>query len=128
MAAKTKTRRPKKPAATKVAMQSVRDYRWCAARLKALADPDRLRIVNCLLRDAMHVSQIAVELGYGIVKASHHLGVLRRAEVVRTQKRGKFIIYSLHPDIAAAGVNAGGAKTLDLGCCRLDLLQSKTPH
>ncbi len=106
-------------------MQSTRDYRWCAARLKALADPDRLQIVNCLLRDPKHVSQLAQELGFGIVKASHHLGVLRRANVLRAEKRGKFITYSLHPEIAAAGRTVDGAKTLDLGCCRLDLLQPR---
>ena len=38
------------PAQLKLAMQSESDYEWCAARLKALADPDRLRIVNLLLQ------------------------------------------------------------------------------
>ena len=45
---------PKKPTQEarrlKVAMQTESDYESCAARLKALADPDRLQIVNCLLR------------------------------------------------------------------------------
>jgi hypothetical protein len=57
-----------------------------------------------------------------IVNVSHHLQVLRRANVLQTQKRGKFVIYSVHPDIAC-GANARNMKSLDLGCCRFEILQ-----
>src|SRR5262249_36637920 len=106
-----------------LAMTSDSDFTACAERLKALADPDRLRIVNILLRGPKNVSELASELNVGMVKVSHHLRVLRYAEVVQTQKQGKFGIYSLHPDIAAGTKEPGGLRTLDLGCCRLDLLQ-----
>ena len=109
----------------KLAMQSEGDYQSCASRLKALADPDRLRIVNSLLRGENNVSELAQQLGMGMVKVSHHLGVLRSANVVQTHKEGKFVIYALHPDIARAGKGPSGMKTLDLGCCRLDLAQPK---
>ena len=66
----------------KLAMRSENDYQKCAARLKALADPDRLRIVNCLLCGPKNVSELADEMSVGIVKVSHHLRVLRYAEVV----------------------------------------------
>jgi DNA-binding transcriptional ArsR family regulator len=106
----------------KLAMQSESDYEWCAARLKALADPDRLRIVNLLLRGPKNVSELAAEMDTAIVNVSHHLQVLRRANVLQTQKRGKFVIYSVHPDIAC-GANARNMKSIDLGCCRLEILQ-----
>lgn len=96
------------------------DYQDCAARLKALADPERLRIVSCLMAGPKNVSQLADELDDEVVKVSHHLGVLRHARVVRTHKQGKFVVYSLDPQIAGHEA-VGDIKTLDLGCCRLDL-------
>jgi DNA-binding transcriptional ArsR family regulator len=113
---------PPELAQLKLAMQSQSDYEWCAARLKALADPDRLRIVNLLLHGPKNVSELAVEIDTAIVNVSHHLQVLRRANVLQTQKRGKFVIYSVHPDIAC-GANARNMKSLDLGCCRFEILQ-----
>ena len=105
----------------KVVMRTENDYQQCATRLKALADPDRLRIVNCLFRGPKNVSELANELGEELVKISHHLGVLRHANVVETEKQGKFVVYRLDPEIAASSETGSNVKTLDLGCCRLDL-------
>lgn len=102
-----------------VVMRTEDDFERCAARLKALADPDRLRIVNCLFAGPKNVSELASELGEELVKISHHLGVLRHANVVQTQKNGKFVVYRLDPEIARQA--GGDIKTLDLGCCRLEL-------
>jgi DNA-binding transcriptional ArsR family regulator len=115
---KKRPRKPKLPTLEKT-MQTAGDYQDCAARLKALADPERLRIVSCLMSGPKNVSQLAHELDDEVVKVSHHLGVLRHARVVRAEKQGKFVIYRLDP--AIAGREAAGIKTLDLGCCRLDL-------
>ena len=104
-------------------MVELKDFESCAARLKALADPERLRIVQILFHGPKHVGEIAQELQDEIVNVSHHLGVLRHASVVQTEKRGKFVVYSLDPAIAAAGLQ-GEAKTLNLGCCRLNLNKS----
>jgi DNA-binding transcriptional ArsR family regulator len=106
----------------KLAMESASDYRWCAARLKALADPDRLRIVNVLLHGPKNVSELAEELNTTIVNVSHHLQVLRRAKVLETQKRGRFVIYSVPAEIAGSP-NARNMKSIDLGCCRFEILQ-----
>jgi DNA-binding transcriptional ArsR family regulator len=107
----------------KIAMQTESDYQSCASRLKALADPDRLQIVNSLLRNDKSVSALADELDMPIDKVSHHLGVLRAADLVQTQKQGKFVIYSLPPEVVAGSVSANGSMTIDLGCCQLDLVQ-----
>lgn len=88
----------------------------CARYLKALADPDRLKIVQCLQTGPKVVSDIAHLLDKELANVSHHLGVLRHAGLVRDEKSGKFVIYSLHPDICS-----GENTSLDLGCCRLDL-------
>ena len=104
-------------------MRRESDYVDCASRLKALADPDRLQIVTRLLADEKSVSSLAGELGMAIDKVSHHLGVLRAANLVRTKRQGKFVIYSLAPDVVANQLSADGANRIDLGCCQLDLVQ-----
>ncbi|QDU73230.1 HTH-type transcriptional regulator NmtR [Bremerella volcania] len=104
-------------------MKKKREYELCAGRLKALADPDRLRIVEHLFSGPMNVSQLSEALGEEIVKVSHHLGVLRHADVVQTEKQGRFVIYSLHPDVAAVGKDESMAQVrrIDFGCCSFDL-------
>lgn len=90
----------------------------CAGRLKALADAERLKIVQCLQTGPRSVSELSALLGGELANISHHLGVLRHAGLVQSRRQGKFVIYSLHPDVFRPG-QAGG--TLDLGCCRLEL-------
>ena len=109
----------RKSSPLKVVMRTESDYEWCATRLKALADPDRLQLVSCLLAGPKNVSELATELGAEMVKVSHHLGVLRHAGVVETERNGKFVIYRLAPEIASE--TRGELKTLDFGCCRLEL-------
>jgi ArsR family transcriptional regulator len=93
----------------------------CARRLKALADPDRLKIIQLLQGGPKNVSELTKLLGADIANVSHHLGVLRHAGLVRDEKQGKFVIYSLHPDFFRPGEPGRSADVIDLGCCRLEL-------
>ncbi len=124
---------PPKPVADKqlsvrTPMQTEADFQACAGRLKALADPDRLRIVNILLERDESVSGLAEQLGMPIDKVSHHLGVLRAARLVQTRKQGKFVIYSVPADVSLGKSNGKEATTIDLGCCQLDLVQPELPR
>jgi DNA-binding transcriptional ArsR family regulator len=91
----------------------------CAAKLKALGEPMRLRIVDLLRDGEQTVSQIAESLGEEIVNVSHHLGILFQAELVEKSKHGRFVVYRLHPEVAAE--NGRGKQHLDFGCCRLEV-------
>ena len=93
----------------------------CARFLKALADPDRLRIVQCLQAGPKNVSEIAAQLGVELANVSHHLGVLRHAGLVQDEKQGKFVVYALDPEIYRRQKKGAGLDMLDLGCCRLEL-------
>ena len=86
----------------------------CAERLKALADADRLRIVQLLRGGPQNVSQITAALNLTIAMASHHLQILKHGGIVATEKRGRFVIYQIHPEVLAKS-------SLDLGCCKLVL-------
>ena len=93
----------------------------CARRLKALADPERLKIIQCLQGGPKSVSALSDLLGADIANVSHHLGVLRHAGLVRDEKQGKFVVYSLHPDIFRPKDRRRPLHVLDFGCCRLEL-------
>ena len=91
----------------------------CAERLKALADPDRLRIVQTLRGGPKNVGQIAADLDAEIANVSHHLQILKREAIVETEKQGRFVLYRLHPDVFEA--TRSSSDCLDLGCCKLEL-------
>jgi len=91
----------------------------CAERLKALADADRLRIVQALRGGPKNVSKISADLGQEIANVSHHLQILKRERIVETEKQGRFVVYRLHPEVFAT--TRSSPDCLDLGCCKLEL-------
>ncbi|MEX2185947.1 MAG: metalloregulator ArsR/SmtB family transcription factor [Pirellulales bacterium] len=93
----------------------------CSRRLKALADSDRLRIVQCLQQGELSVGDVALALDAEIANVSHHLGVLRNAALVQDRREGKYVYYSLHPDVFRSSGRAKRPAVLDLGCCKLEL-------
>ncbi|HVA51274.1 MAG TPA: metalloregulator ArsR/SmtB family transcription factor [Pirellulales bacterium] len=93
----------------------------CARVLRAMADRERLKIVQCLRDGPKNVSDIAETLGAEVVNVSHHLGVLRQAGVVLDRRQGRFIVYQLHPDVFHPARKPGQPEHLDFGCCRLEI-------
>lgn len=104
-----------------MSMSTPKDFETCAAKLKSIADPERLRIVQQLFEGEMNVSELCEALGDEIVKVSHHLSVLRHAGMVCTEKRGRYVIYSLCPELARYRESDGTGRRLNFGCCCLDL-------
>jgi len=92
----------------------------CARSLKALADAERLKLVQCLQERPHTVGELAERVQSNMANVSHHLGVLRHAGLVRDEKQGKFVVYSLEPSIFRGG-EGKALDVVDLGCCRLDL-------
>ena len=93
----------------------------CAALLQALAEPSRIRIVDCLRTGAKHVTELAELLGAEIVNVSHHLGVLRNARMVLAVKQGRFVTYALAPEYFSLG--AAGDTLVALGWCTVRIPQ-----
>jgi ArsR family transcriptional regulator len=87
----------------------------CARLLRAVADPERLRIIQCLRGGPKNVSELSAQLEAEIVNVSHHLGVLRQAELVHDEKVGRFVIYRLNPEMFHT------TDCLDFGCCRIEM-------
>lgn len=98
------------------------DPKRCADVLAALAAPERLRIVRLLADGERNVSQIIDALKIPPLNISHHLTVLKHANLIRGEKRGRFVVYSLGPRVLDEVIAAGVPKdALDLGCCQLVL-------
>jgi DNA-binding transcriptional ArsR family regulator len=93
----------------------------CAEQLKALSEPLRLRIVSALRAGPKSVSELSESLQVELVTVSHHLQILRNAKIVKTERKGRFILYSLHEDVFQESGSSGNREHLDLGCCRLEI-------
>jgi ArsR family transcriptional regulator len=102
-------------------MDDALESKRCANLLRAVADPDRLRIIQCLRGGAKNVSEVAGLLGAEIVNVSHHLGVLRQAGLVLDDKQGRFVYYRLNPQFFQPTPATDATDYLNLGCCRIEL-------
>ncbi len=67
-------------------------------RLLAVAEPTRLRILNCLAAAPLFVSDLQAVLDLPQPTVSRHLQVLRRAELVRDTPVAQFVLYRLRRD------------------------------
>jgi len=69
-----------------------------ATLLMTIAEPTRLRIVNCLAAAPLFVSDLQAILELPQPTVSRHLTVLRHADVVRDTPIGQFVLYRLRRD------------------------------
>ena len=82
---------------------------------KAMADDTRQKIMNLLCCQWLCVSDVVEKLGdVTQPTVSHHLAILREADLVHTRRDGKQIFYSLNQDAVAI-------------CCGI-LMQSFAPE
>src|ERR1700722_19724284 len=96
-------------------MKSNRTSEVCATKLAGLADPTRLAIVEVLLAGPREGKEIHPRGGVPHNLVSHHLLVLRDAELVTSCREGKGVTYAL-----AHGVEMGPSRNaINLGCCSL---------
>ena len=84
-----------------------------ALRLKALADPARLRLMSLLLtQDEVCTCDLAPTVGLTEATVSHHLGQLRKAGLVIGERRGMNVFYRARRESLGALV-----RVLDPDCC-----------
>ena len=66
---------------------------------KALNDNTRREILNLLKEKDMTAGEIAEAFNISKPSISHHLDILSQAELVTSEKRGQFVIYSLNTTV-----------------------------
>lgn len=88
---------------------------------KAMADPTRRAILKRLQGGALTAGEIGAAFDITPASLSHHFAVLKQADLVRTERRGQYIVYSLNStvfedvarllfDLFPSKGNAGGRK------------------
>jgi DNA-binding transcriptional ArsR family regulator len=84
-----------------------------AVRLKALADPVRLRLMSMLLTsEEVCTCEMAPAVGLTDATVSHHLTQLRKAGLIEGQRRGMNVYYRARRDALGALV-----RVIDPDCC-----------
>lgn len=69
-----------------------------ATQFRALAEPSRLALMNCLFDGERTVGELVTASGLSLANVSKHLGVLHRAGWVSRQKDGLSVRYALADD------------------------------
>jgi len=73
---------------------------------RALADPTRRQILAILMAGSRSAGEIAGQFPISMASLSHHYGVLKSADLIRSERRGQSIVYSLNTtvfeDVASA--------------------------
>ena len=62
----------------------------------ALSDPNRQKVLDLLKKREMPVTEIASHLSISLPTLSHHLDMLKRANLVSSRRDGQKILYSLN--------------------------------
>ncbi|KMY54407.1 MULTISPECIES: autorepressor SdpR family transcription factor [Bacillaceae] len=66
---------------------------------KALSDPSRRKILHLLKKEDLTAGEIAGHFNMTKPSISHHLNLLRQANLVESEKKGQHIIYSLNTSV-----------------------------
>lgn len=66
---------------------------------KALNDPTRRAILELLKKKDLTAGEIADQFKMTKPSISHHLDLLKQAELVSAEKEGQFIVYSLNTTV-----------------------------
>ncbi|MBV9008202.1 MAG: winged helix-turn-helix transcriptional regulator [Verrucomicrobia bacterium] len=66
---------------------------------KALRDPTRRQILEKLKKRDLSAGEIAAYFDMTAPSISHHLDLLKQAQLVSTRKQGQFVIYSLETTV-----------------------------
>ncbi|HVT03499.1 MAG TPA: autorepressor SdpR family transcription factor [Thermoanaerobaculia bacterium] len=66
---------------------------------KALADPTRREILRLLKKGSLSAGEIAENFPMTMGSLSHHYNILKAADLVRCERRGQQILYSLNTTV-----------------------------
>ena len=66
---------------------------------KALADPTRREILSKLSQGSLTAGELADLFPISKASMSHHFNILKSADLVRTERRGQTIVYSLNASV-----------------------------
>jgi len=66
---------------------------------RALSDPTRREILRMLRSKPMSAGELADAFAMTKGSLSHHYNILKHADLVRCERRGQFLVYSLNTSV-----------------------------
>jgi DNA-binding transcriptional ArsR family regulator len=66
-----------------------------AELLKTIANPIRLQILCCILEKKKNVSELLEKINIAQSPLSQHLAILKKNKIIKSEKHGKYIFYSI---------------------------------
>ncbi|TYO95546.1 autorepressor SdpR family transcription factor [Desulfallas thermosapovorans] len=66
---------------------------------KALSDPTRRKILKMLRQGDMTAGEISNHFNISKPSLSHHLNVLKQADLVQDERKGQYIYYTLNTSV-----------------------------
>ena len=66
---------------------------------KALSDPTRREIINLLKDGKLRAGDIVAHFPSTNATISHHLPILKKADLITDEKKGKYIYYELNTSV-----------------------------
>ncbi len=90
----------------------------CARLLKAMADDTRLLILQSLFEGEKCGTELAKKLDLTQPHVAHHLGILKNADLVESERTGQTVCYRLHPAVRDS-IEQNERMSIDLGCCKM---------
>ena len=66
---------------------------------KALSDPTRREIINLLKDGKLRAGDIVAHFPSTNATISHHLSILKKADLITDEKKGKYIYYELNTSV-----------------------------
>jgi ArsR family transcriptional regulator, arsenate/arsenite/antimonite-responsive transcriptional repressor len=86
------------------------------AVMKALADPNRLRIIAALDGRELCLCQIVELLGLATSTVSRHTSILQQARLIRSRKQGRWTYFRLDIESSTSAVEAAALAIRALSC------------
>lgn len=90
----------------------------CASLFKALSEEIRLRILHILFDGEECVSGLMDKLNLAQSHVSHHLKILKTANLIKSRREGHKISYFLAPKVRQ-NMSESKKESFDLGCCEV---------
>ena len=72
---------------------------------RALSDPTRREIIRLLREKPMPAGDLAEAFAMTKGSLSHHFNILKHADLVRCERRGQFLLYSLNTSVFEDAMN-----------------------
>lgn len=66
---------------------------------KAISDPTRRKILKLLRHGDMTAGEIAGQFSISKPSISHHLSILKQADLIQDEKKGQFVFYTLNTTV-----------------------------